>query len=133
MAPTNDESRDLEKHLAGRDFGPGAIFRHLKLARGRLRKAFSLLQGNWEAQVNLASILSAARYKCFHEGRLHSVRCPNSCGSGGNFRHMPFAFGLLAGRVQRTVEVDFMVDMARRALTATRGYPELMIFFLEEL
>ena len=111
-------------HLRANASEPGTILRHVKPTRPEMREAYAILRVNRAAQVSLASLLAATRFKCIFDGNLHPTRCPRWRGREGSFDHMLTRCGLLVGGVRGKTEVIFLVDVARRALTATHGISE---------
>ena len=91
-----------------------AILTYLDLTREIIQEAFKLLRGARRAQVNLAEILGATRFKILTKGKVYHVKCPRTyCYVKDSFEHMLECHSLQE-EVRTGVEaVPFLVKMAK--------------------
>ena len=105
------------------------IVHRLQLTREALREAMHLLSDNRAAQVNLAEIISAVRFKVLTGRGVFRTKCPHQlCFHRDSFQHMVECYGLTPWVAQGARVVPFLVRMAKTTLLArghkTIPYPE---------
>ena len=109
------------RQLATLESESATIIVDLKLTREVVQEAFSVLRGDRAAQVTLASILGATRYRIYS----HNKRLPTRCGKckvrQDSFAHMIHCYALEEDVARGDQAVKFLVKMARITKTTPPG------------
>ena len=99
----------------------------LKLERSFIKEAFRQLRGEHPAQITLATIPCGTRFKYPFQGLLLPTECPNkrrsdlACGAEDSLEHLIACYGLKKHVGTGVASIEFMVKMARRAVSDTPG------------
>ena len=109
------------KQLAGLGSQSEGIITALELTRGIIKEALHRLRGDRAAQITLAAIISATRFRIYRHGRPLATRCGNCRVREDSFTHLVVCHSL-QNEVQKGAQsVDFLVDMATAAVLTPPG------------
>ena len=118
------------RQLATLESESAVIIVDLELTRGVIQEALGRLREDRAAQVTLASILSATRYRIYSHGRRLPTRCGKCRNAQDSFGHMIRCYALEGEVARGSQAVEFLVKMAR--VTKTKP-PGLSLPFVRDL
>ena len=113
------EFRVLSRLAALGSASADTIVSRLRLTREALKEAIFLLSDNRDAQVNLAEIISAARFKILTGREIFRTKCPQQlCFQRDSSQHMVERYVLTPWVAEGAQVAPSLVRMARATLLA---------------
>ena len=115
------DERKVLGRLAELGSTSAAIITELRLTRETVKEAMRSLQRDRAAQITLATILGATRFRVYHGGRRLATRCSNCRHVEDSFHHLLRCFNLTEDYQTGAQSVDFLTKMAKRAIARSPG------------
>ena len=124
FAQLEQDELTMFRHLMSVDSASAEVIVRLQLTRQILKEVCLKLQNDRDAQITLARVIGATRFKYAHGGHLLAVRCPKCRKDPDNYMHMLKCYALQEAEVPGIGAIDFLVDMATKVKTS----PPQLIF-----
>ena len=116
------------QHLMGVDSTSAEVIVRLRLTRQRMKEVCLKLQNDRDAQITLARVIGATRFKYAHGGHLLAVKCPKCRREPDNYTHMLQCYAMQDEEAPGIGAIDFLVNLATKVKTSP---PQLIFPIIE--
>ena len=106
------------QHLMSADSASAELIVRLQLTRQIVKEAYLKLQNDRDAQLTLARVIGATRFKYAHGGHLLSVICPNCQRETDSYTHMLQCFFIQDEGAPGIGAIDFLVGLVTKVKTS---------------